>query len=128
MNKPTVGRIVHFHPVTPVGAKPAIHAAIICFVHTDSLVNLSVFDALGHTYARTSVCLIEDYAPPIAPNKGDAVAEVSTWPPKENNQSVGDVLWSLRELESACITAGMLPQAGETIRSAIKLIVAQKGA
>lgn len=51
--KPTVGRIVHFCPTEAVTL-----AAIITFVHSDTLVNLAVFDGLGRTYGQPSVPLV----------------------------------------------------------------------
>ena len=51
--KPTVGRIVHFHPKEAV-----THAAVIAFVHSDTMVNLAVFDGNGKSYGQTSVQLV----------------------------------------------------------------------
>jgi hypothetical protein len=51
--KPTVGRIVHFHPRTGV-----THAAIITFVHSETCVNLAVFDSSGGSDGKTSVQLV----------------------------------------------------------------------
>lgn len=51
--KPTLGRIVHFHP------KPGItHAALIACVHSDTMVNLAAFDGSGRSYCVTSVELV----------------------------------------------------------------------
>ena len=50
--KPTVGRIVHFRPKEGV-----THAAIIAHVHSDSCVNLAVFDSSGGVHSQTSVQL-----------------------------------------------------------------------
>ena len=51
--KPTVGRIVHFKP------RPGVtHAAIITFVHSDTCVNLAVFDSNGGSDGKTSVQLV----------------------------------------------------------------------
>lgn len=51
--KPTVGRIVLFHPTPDV-----TQAAIVAFVHSDTMVNLAVFDGNGATSGRTSVQLV----------------------------------------------------------------------
>jgi hypothetical protein len=51
--KPTVGRHVHFHPKEGV-----THAAIITAVHSDTCVNLAVYDSNGGAYAKTSVQLV----------------------------------------------------------------------
>lgn len=51
--KPSIGRIVHFHP------RPGVtHAAIVTFVHSDTCVNLAVFDSNGGTEGKTSVQLV----------------------------------------------------------------------
>lgn len=51
--KPTVGRHVHFHLKEGV-----THAAIIAAVHSDTCVNLAVYDSNGGAYAKTSVQLV----------------------------------------------------------------------
>jgi hypothetical protein len=51
--KPTVGRIVLFHPVPEVTM-----AAIVAHVHSDTMVNLAVFDGNGKSYGQTSVQLV----------------------------------------------------------------------
>jgi hypothetical protein len=62
--KPTVGRVVLFHPSSQSaesGFAPAsICAAIVAFVHSDSMVNLAVFDANGVCHSKTSVRLVQD--------------------------------------------------------------------
>ena len=48
MIKPTIGRVVWFHPLD---ADPEItHAAIVCHVWSDVEVNLCVFDSNGGSY------------------------------------------------------------------------------
>ncbi len=72
MIKPTIGRVVLFHPsentgemgfTPPPPGQPC--AAIIAHVHNDRLVNLAVFDVNGRSHSRSSVCLVqpEDEAP-----------------------------------------------------------------
>jgi hypothetical protein len=58
MMKPTVGRVVHYHPKLGV-----IHAALIAFVHSDTMVNLAAFDGNGNPYGQTSVQLVAPDAP-----------------------------------------------------------------
>ena len=62
MIKPTCGRIVFFTPhkndQTPHSGVPL--AAIIVYVHSDSMVNLTVFDAFGRIHARPSVPLLQE--------------------------------------------------------------------
>jgi hypothetical protein len=62
--KPTIGRVVWFHPSThsaEAGFAPApICAAIVAYVHSDSCVNLAVFDGNGASHPKTSVTLIQD--------------------------------------------------------------------
>ena len=61
--KPSVGRVVWFHPsaTDPIninGSGPL--AALIAYVHSDSMVNLAVFDGNGDAQSRTSVTLIQE--------------------------------------------------------------------
>jgi hypothetical protein len=56
MIKPTIGRVVWFWRNS---AEPESQpqAALICWVHSDTNVNLAVFDANGNAGGRTSVIL-----------------------------------------------------------------------
>ncbi|MEN6540880.1 MAG: hypothetical protein ABFC67_14830 [Mizugakiibacter sp.] len=62
--KPTVGRVVHYTPgpteKIPGNGSGQPLAALIAFVHSDSCVNLAVFDANGNNHSRTSVPLVQD--------------------------------------------------------------------
>lgn len=62
MIKPTRGRVVLFTPSAadqiPAGGEPL--AAVIAHVHSDSVINLSVFDAFGRLHARPSVQLLQE--------------------------------------------------------------------
>jgi hypothetical protein len=58
MIKPTIGRVVWFWPPT-VTAATQPEAALIAWVHSDTMVNLAVFDANGVAYNRTSVHLYQ---------------------------------------------------------------------
>jgi hypothetical protein len=62
MIKPTIGRVVHYFPgpwdcrdgqMRKHGDQP--FTANIAFVHSDTLVNLAVFDHEGRAFNRTSV-------------------------------------------------------------------------
>jgi hypothetical protein len=56
MIKPTIGRVVWFHPS---GSKSSDqpNAALIAYVHSDTMVNLAVFDCNGQQSGQTSVFL-----------------------------------------------------------------------
>ncbi len=58
MIKPTIGRVVWFHQD---GSSPdeQPNAAIVAYVHSDTMVNLAVCNANGKTYAETSVFLYQ---------------------------------------------------------------------
>jgi hypothetical protein len=72
MIKPTVGRVVWFHPGAYSQmanfAPNSTCAAIIAFVLSDDRVNLGVLDARGVSHSRTNVPLIQDGEP--APERG----------------------------------------------------------
>jgi len=51
--KPTIGRIVLFHPTPGI-----TRAAIVAYVHSDTMVNVAVFDNNGETFGQTSVQLV----------------------------------------------------------------------
>lgn len=53
--KPTIGRIVHFVPPTDAGWQSQHMAAIITYVHGDTMVNLCVFDPDGLAIGMSSV-------------------------------------------------------------------------
>lgn len=68
MIKPTVGRVVWFWPADTTDPKFSAHpsqpcAATVAYVHSDSMVNLSVTDHNGVQHARTSVRLIQEGEP-----------------------------------------------------------------
>lgn len=83
MQKPTIGRVLHFFP----GREDALHrlgrlplAAIVVAVWSDSCVNLVVFDGNGTSHGRTSVQLVheEGYEP-----AGGHAAGYAHWPARE---------------------------------------------
>lgn len=56
MIKPTIGRVVWYHPSGST-AEEQPQAAIVVYVWSDTCVNLTTFDPNGHPYAQTSVFL-----------------------------------------------------------------------
>lgn len=66
--KPTVGRVVLFHPSSNESdstfAPAEICAAVIARVFSDEMVNLAVFDADGKSHSFTSVPLVQGDAQP----------------------------------------------------------------
>lgn len=64
MIRPTIGRVVWYRPSKEDGITRDVKAdrlaAIIALVHSDSMVNLAVFDADGMARSRTSVKLHQE--------------------------------------------------------------------
>jgi hypothetical protein len=62
MIKPTVGRVVLYTPQKVDGFPYSATqlAAIVVYVHSDKLINLTVFDSNGGSYRVYSVDLIQD--------------------------------------------------------------------
>ena len=81
MIKPTVGRIVLVRKrpgaISGVGLP---EAAIICFVHSDSCINVAGFDANGLPWAISSLTLLQDDAAP-------PVYEYAEWMPYQKGQA-----------------------------------------
>src|SRR5258708_4391106 len=69
MIEATVGRCVHYFPHVSESCRHfslrpgAPLAAMIAYVHSDTLVNLVVFDANGNTNGRTSITLLQGDEP-----------------------------------------------------------------
>lgn len=59
MIKPTIGRVVWFWEGIHEESDQA-QAALVTYVHSDTCVNLSVFDPNGNQHARTSVLLKQE--------------------------------------------------------------------
>jgi hypothetical protein len=81
MIKPTIGRVVWFHPS---GSSPdqQPHAALIAYVHNDTVVNLATFDENGYADNATSV--------PLWQSDGDVARPVSfycEWMPYQQGQA-----------------------------------------
>lgn len=86
MIKPTIGRVVWFHPDTTdesLSGSDQPLPALVSYVHGDRCVNLAVFDANGGgSHSRTSVELLQDGDEP--PEHGGMYAE---WMPYQKGQA-----------------------------------------
>lgn len=62
MIKPTIGRVVWFQPAKqadqPLRTQP--YPALICYVHSDSLINVAYFNEGGTACSGTSVRLVQE--------------------------------------------------------------------
>lgn len=89
MIKPTLGRIVHYHPSTNSngsGFTPTeLCAAIIVHVENDGLVNLTVFDKVGAPHGRTNVLLIQE------DNEIPAGGHYCEWMPYQKDVAAGKI-------------------------------------
>ena len=82
MITPTPGRVVWFH-TNDTSAQPDPKqplAALITYVHSDTLVNLSVFDQNGLPFSKTSVPLVQDEA-------GSLASFYAEWMPYQTGQA-----------------------------------------
>lgn len=62
MITPTIGRVVWFREGgSDQAAQP--QAALVTYVHSDTMVNLAVFDPNGFNYSKTSVTLVQEGHP-----------------------------------------------------------------
>lgn len=61
MIKPTIGRIVYYHPpfVPDSGTNEETFAAIVVAVHSEEYVNLAVFDSVGNLHPQLTVSLFQ---------------------------------------------------------------------
>lgn len=57
MIKPTIGRVVLFHPNKK---SELVFPAFVCEVHNDALINVGGFDNNGNAFGATSVPLLQD--------------------------------------------------------------------
>ena len=78
MIKPSIGRVVLFHPSKK---SELVYDAHICSVHNDALINVGGFDNNGNAYGATSVALLQEGDE--APNFG----AYATWMPYQIDQS-----------------------------------------
>jgi hypothetical protein len=58
MIKPTIGRVVWFHPSGSTSDQQPL-AALIAYVHSETMVNLATFDVNGVASGATSVFLYQ---------------------------------------------------------------------
>ncbi len=82
MNKPSVGRVVHFYPQGAKKGTPPL-AAIISKVHSEKFVNLGIFEESGvpMAYPPTSIRIVADGEDsPI--DKDTATENFCCWPPR----------------------------------------------
>lgn len=96
--KPTVGRVVLYHPKPGV-----IHAALIAFVHSDTMVNLAAFDNNGNPYGQTSVQLLA----PDAPSKPE-FGSYCQWMPFQVQQAKKQEHQALESVTDAAVEAAIL--------------------
>lgn len=105
MIQPSIGRVVWFTPASndwqlPRGDQPL--AAIVAYVHSDTCVNLAVFDANGATVSRMSVPLMQD---DMGINPEAAFAE---WMPFQKGQAAKTDADAVRVREAAINFVGLL--------------------
>jgi len=81
--KPTIGRVVYFYPMGPDSAP---NAAIICWVESDTKVNLTVFDHHGNARGRANVELWQ--GPEGAEPKSKAYC---SWMPYQKQVAAGEI-------------------------------------
>lgn len=62
MIKPTIGRVVWVYNRFGAISKDQPEPALICYVHSDSLINAAGFDANGFPYSATSLPLFQGLA------------------------------------------------------------------
>ena len=96
MIKPTVGRVVLYHPpFTPdSGTNERTLAAIVCHVWSDTCVNLAVFDENGVASNQTSVFLYQ----------GDSErpsSQYAEWMPYQKAVAAGQVAPTLHATDEA---------------------------
>lgn len=86
MIKPTIGRVVWYHPpfAPDSPSNEQTFAAIVCHVHSDTIVNLAFFDGNGHAHNRTSVQLYQGEGD----RPGDAYCE---WMPYQIGQAAKEL-------------------------------------
>ena len=80
MIKPTIGRVVLIHRGKSDQAEPAL----ICYVHSDTLINVGGFDSNGAPFAETSLTLIQTDTEPV-PEK------YASWMPYQKAVAAGEI-------------------------------------
>jgi hypothetical protein len=79
MIKPTIGRVVWFHPSGST-EQDQPHPALIAHVWSDTCVNLAVFDSNGVSYNQTSVFLFPG-------GEGKPSSQYAEWMPYQQGQA-----------------------------------------
>lgn len=80
MIKPTIGRVVLYYGSGEYAAQCQPRPASICYVHSDTMINVGGFDKNGDPFKATSVTLIQDDDP--RPDYGHA-----EWMPYQKGQA-----------------------------------------
>lgn len=93
--KPTVGRVLHFHPSREFAAGRGM--VLLCqgdpmdahlvYVHRSGLVNLAVFDHAGNQHAITDVKLLQDADQAPLNEQGQLIESYATWMPYQKGQA-----------------------------------------
>jgi hypothetical protein len=86
MIKPTIGRIVLYHPpfVPDSGTNEETCASIVVAVHSDEIVNLAVFDSVGNLHPHLTVFLFQ--------GEGDRPAGAyAEWMPYQKAVAAGNI-------------------------------------
>lgn len=113
---PTVGRVVWFHPYKgdKIDFSTQPLAALVTYVHSDTMVNLVVFDSNGNSHSRTSVYLMQSNG--LAPCEGDMYCE---WMPYQKGQAAKTEALEAKASEKPEAKASEKP-ALETLREVVK--------
>ncbi|MDG9927393.1 MULTISPECIES: hypothetical protein [unclassified Pseudomonas] len=93
--KPTVGRVLHFHPSRELAAGRGM--VLLCqgdpmdahlvYVHRSGLVNLAVFDHAGNQHAITDVKLLQDADQAPLNEQGQLIESYAAWMPYQKGQA-----------------------------------------
>lgn len=102
MIKPTVGRVVWFnpHPAELFAFSDQPLAALVTYVHSDTMVNVVVFDSNGGVHAKTSIRLQQDE--PLDAKGGNFVA----WMPYQKAVATGKQAANVHAGDIAATDAG----------------------
>lgn len=110
MIRPSIGRVVWLR--RPGNASGQPEAALITFVHSDSMINVGGFDANGSPIAASSVLLVQGDMP-LPPGVGYTYAE---WMPYQKGQAAKEampinppeaVLFTTRRYPCGCSAGGV---------------------
>lgn len=84
MIKPTIGRVLWYQPPKTIDAplRDQPYPGLVCFVHSDTAVNLAYFDENGVSRSALQVQLVQDDATP------DSCGHFAEWMPYQVAQAV----------------------------------------